>query len=203
LTALAQTTSRPLTLSDLWFPRRTHALLHDAVLVVAASVAIALLAQVRVPLPGTPVPVTGQTLGVMLSGVVLGRQRGAGAVALYLMLGAVGLPVFTGGEGGIDSFYGVTAGYLFAFPLAAFIVGALAERGKDRKPVSAFFSMLLASLPVLTIGSLVLGLMQGDIAAGFMKGFVPFVVGDIVKAALAAAVLPPLWRWTERSKPTE
>lgn len=99
-------------------------------LVVAGSLLVALLAQVSIPLPFTPVPVTGQTLGVLLVGGALGSRLGAASLALYLGEGAIGLPVFAGGVGGLP--VGPTGGYLVGFVLMAYVVGYLAERGWDR-----------------------------------------------------------------------
>lgn len=198
MTALTDTISRPLTLSDAWLPSRSHAFLRDVFLVLGASGLIALCAQVSIPLPWTPVSVTGQTFGVLLAGVLLGSRRGALACLAYLAEGAVGLPVFAGGMSGVLAFIGPTAGYLAAFPIAAFLVGALAERGMDRKPQTALIAMLLGSLVILLLGSLRLSALFGDLAIGFAKGFVPFVVGDIIKAVAAAILLPLAWRVSKR-----
>ncbi|MBC8135454.1 MAG: biotin transporter BioY, partial [Fibrella sp.] len=112
-----------MTLSDAWLPSRAHALLRDALLILGASALITLCAQVAIPLPWTPVPITGQTFGVLLSGVLLGSRRGYLACLAYLVEGAAGLPVFAGGMSGFLPFIGLTGGYLAAFPVAAFMVG--------------------------------------------------------------------------------
>jgi biotin transport system substrate-specific component len=198
LTALTDTVSRPLTLSDAWLPNRSHSLLRDGVLIVGASAFIALCAQVAIPLPWTPVPVTGQTFGVLLAGVLLGSRRGSLACLAYLAEGAAGLPVFAGGMGGLFAFLGPTAGYLAAFPLAAYLVGLLAERGMDRKPQTALLAMLVGSLLILLLGSLRLSVFVGDMTVGFAKGFAPFLVGDLTKAVFAAILLPLAWRISKR-----
>jgi biotin transport system substrate-specific component len=199
LTALTDTVSRPLTLSDAWLPTRSHALLRDALLVLGASAFITLCAQIAIPLPWTPVPVTGQTFGILLAGVLLGGRRGALACLTYLAQGAAGLPVFAGGMSGFASFVGPTAGYLVAFPIAAFLVGSLAERGMDRKPQTALVAMLLGSLVILLLGSLRLSALLGDMAVGFSKGFAPFVIGELGKAGAAALLLPLAWRVSKHS----
>lgn len=198
MTALTDVFSRPLTLSDVWLPSRSHALLRDALLIVGASGLITLCAQVAIPLPWTPIPVTGQTFGVLLAGVLLGSRRGALACLAYLAEGAAGLPVFAGGMSGFVPFVGPTGGYLAAFPLAACVVGALAERGMDRKPQTALIAMLLGSLMILALGSLRLCVLIGDLPIGFAKGFAPFIAGELIKSVSAALLLPLAWRVSKR-----
>src|SRR5437867_606745 len=119
--------TRTLTLADVVLPRAGA--LRDITLIVGASVVTALAAQVAISLPWTPVPITGQTFAVLLTGAVLGARRGFLAQALYLLEGALGLPVFAGGAAGLAKLLGPTGGYLVAFPFAAALVGALCERG--------------------------------------------------------------------------
>ncbi|MBI3565091.1 MAG: biotin transporter BioY [Elusimicrobia bacterium] len=167
--------------------------LADALSVVVASLFVAVCAQVEIKLPFTPVPVSGGTLGVLYAGALLGSRRGAAAVALYLLEGAAGLPVFSGGAAGFLHFLGPTGGYLAGFPVGAYLVGRLAERGWDRTPVSAFFTMLLGSLPIFALG--LLGLSRFLPAKALLgAGFLPFVPGDLVKAALSAGLLPLGWK---------
>lgn len=198
LTALTDTASYPLTLSEAWLPNRSQSVLRDVLLILGMSGLIALCAQVSIPLPGTPVPVTGQTFGVLLAGILLGHRRGALACLAYLAEGAIGLPVFAGGMSGLIAFLGPTAGYLGAFPAAASLVGILAERGMDRKPKTALLAMLAGSLLILLLGSLRLSVLVGDMTAGFTKGFIPFLAGDMIKAVAAAILLPLAWRVTKR-----
>src|SRR5207237_7451408 len=115
----------------------------SVVLVVAFSLFVALAAQVAVPLPWTPVPLTAQTFAVLLTGALLGSRLGALALVAYLAEGASGLPFFRGGTGGLAPLFGLTAGYLFAFPAAAFVTGYLAERGWDRRYLPAAAAMPL------------------------------------------------------------
>jgi biotin transport system substrate-specific component len=122
---------------------RTQSRLHTLLLVVGGSLVVALSAQLVVRLPFTPVPITGQTLGVLLVGAALGARRGAAALALYLMEGAAGLPFFAGGMAGAAYLLGPTGGYLLAFPLAAFITGWAAERGWDRNGLTTAAAMTL------------------------------------------------------------
>lgn len=125
----------------LW-PRRTHSrsagMTRDLLLVTLFSLVTALSAQVAVPLPFSPVPLTGQTFGVLLTGALLGPRLGALAMVLYLIEGGVGLPFFAGGTFGAARLVGPTGGYLVAFPLAAAFTGWLATRGWDRRPLTQF-----------------------------------------------------------------
>ena len=162
-------------------------------LVVAFSLLVALAAQIAVPLPFTPVPITGQVFAVLLTGALLGSRLGAAAMLAYLVEGACGLPFFSGGRGGaLFLLLSPTAGYLWAYPLAAFVTGYLAERGWDRRYLSAVAAMTLGSALILAGGWL--GLLRFVPAAqAFAQGVAPFVVGDAIKIALAAAVLPSGW----------
>jgi biotin transport system substrate-specific component len=167
--------------------------LADALAVVVASLFVAVCAQVEIRLPFTPVPISGGTLGVLYAGALLGSRRGAAAVALYLLEGAAGLPVFSGGAAGFLHFLGPTGGYLLGFPIGAFAVGLLAERGWDRTPARAFATMLLGSLPILALG--LLGLSRFMPARALLAaGLWPFVPGDLFKAALSAGLLPLGWK---------
>ena len=162
-------------------------------LVVAFSLLVALAAQVVVPLPWTPVPLTAQTFAVLLTGALLGSRLGALALVAYLVEGASGLPFFVGGAGGLQHFQGATAGYLLAFPAAAFVAGYLAERGWDRRFLTAALAMAAGSLVILACGWAWLALLLRSAGDAFQLGVAPFVVGDIIKIALAAAALPAGW----------
>ena len=171
-----------------------------AILVVGFSLLTAAAAQVVVPLPFTPVPLTGQTFAVLLTGALLGRRLGTLAMLAYLLEGAAGLPFFRGGAGGVAHFSGATAGYLLAFPAAAYVAGALAERGWDRRFMTAAAAMALGSLVILACGWAWLALMFKGGAEAFRLGVVPFLPGDVVKVALAAAALPSGWALLRRLK---
>jgi biotin transport system substrate-specific component len=165
----------------------------SVVLVLGFSLLTALAAQVVVPLPFTPVPLTGQTFAVLLTGALLGPRLGALAMLAYLAEGTAGLPFFRGGAGGPAHLAGPTAGYLFAFPAAAYVTGLLAERGWDRRFITAAAAMALGSLVILACGWAWLALMFRTGAEAFRLGVAPFLVGDLVKIALAAAALPAGW----------
>lgn len=186
---------RTLTLADVAWARAGF--LRDSLLVLGASFATALAAQIAVPIPGSPVPITGQTFAVLLSGAVLGARRAFAAQLLYLAEGAIGLPVFAAGAAGVVKFAGPTGGYLLAFPLAAAVTGALAQRGWDRRFATMFLAMLLGSAVIFAFG--LAGLSRFLPAAQLLAtGLLPFVPGDLVKSALAAGAFPLLWRWIHR-----
>ncbi|HEX7177237.1 MAG TPA: biotin transporter BioY [Pyrinomonadaceae bacterium] len=167
--------------------------LKSAALVVAFSLLTALAAQVVIPLPWTPVPLTGQTFAVLLTGALLGSRLGALAMLAYLAEGAMGLPFFRAGAGGVGHLLGPTAGYLLAFPAAAFVTGLLAERGWDRRFLTAAAAMLLGSFVILAGGWAWLAFALGSAARAFQLGVAPFLIGDVVKITLAAALLPAGW----------
>jgi len=185
-----------MTLVDVWRPviTKTHInLLYNTVLVMGASILVALSAQIAIPLPFTPVPVTAQTLAVLLIGAVLGSARGALAILTYLAEGAVGLPVFAGGKAGLAWLAGPTGGYLLGFVLAAFVTGFLAERKWDRNIFSGFLAMLIGNVIIFAFGLLVLQSYVG-VERVLELGFYPFILGDIVKLALATILLPSSWK---------
>lgn len=187
--------SRTLTLADAALPRA--GVLQNAALVVLASLLTAAAAQLEIRLPWTPVPVTGQTFAVLLSGVVLGARRAFLAQMLYLLEGACGLPFFAGGAGGALVMAGPTGGYLVAFPFAALVTGVLAERAWDRRPVTMFAAMLLGSTVIFAVG---LAQLSRFVPAGQLvaTGLAPFVVGDVVKSALAALAFPAAWKFVRK-----
>ncbi|MFQ5555227.1 MAG: biotin transporter BioY, partial [Acidimicrobiia bacterium] len=171
----------------------TGAVLPRTTVITAASiVGFALLtaaaAQVRIQLPFTPVPITGQTFAVLLSGAALGAVAGGASQLLYLGLGAVGLPFYAGGEAGWDVVSGATGGYLLGFVAAAIVVGMLAERRQDRTVWSAMPAFLLGSVVIYFIGVPWLYASVDAITTGeqaVATGFTPFIIGDLIKIGLA------------------
>jgi biotin transport system substrate-specific component len=170
----------------------------DALLIVFGSLFVALCAQIRIPLPFTPVPITAQTMGILLVGSLLGARHGTLSMLLYLALGAIGLPFFSGGNGGIQWLQGATAGYLLAAPLAAALVGWLAQRGWDRHIASAALSMLLGNVIIYALGVAWLATLVG-ISAAIQQGLLPFIIGDVLKIAVACLVLPGGWHLIKRT----
>lgn len=167
-----------------------------AVLVLAGSVLIGLAAQVRIPLPFSPVPVTGQTFAVLLVAAALGRLGVASALA-YLAEGASGLPVFAGGTSGLATIGGPTGGYLLGFVLAAAVVGALAERGWDRRLPRALLAMLFGEVAIYACGLVWLARFALPVPL-LDAGLIPFIPGDLFKIVLAALALPAAWRVARR-----
>lgn len=189
--------TRPMTLADVALPR-TGAL-GNVLLVVAASLLTAAAAQAEIRLPFTPVPITGQTFAVLLTGAVLGPRRAFLAMMLYLCEGAMGLPFFSGGAAGFVKIMGPSGGYLIAFPFAALVTGLLAERGWDRRPVTMFLAMLLGSAVIFALG---LAQLSRFVPASQLlaAGLLPFVAGDLVKSALASLAFPAAWKLARQAE---
>ncbi|MGE6757342.1 biotin transporter BioY [Corallococcus interemptor] len=171
---------------------RTRA--QEALLILGAALFTALLAQVAVSVPGSPVPITGQTLAVVLTAAALGPVRGTAAQAAYLLLGAVGLPFFAKGASGWSTLTGATGGFLVGFLPAAFLVGLAARHGYDRRWWTAGPLFLAGQLLVLAIGVSWLRVKAGlDFATAFQKGFLPFIPGGVIKAVIAGLIMPLAW----------
>jgi biotin transport system substrate-specific component len=174
------------------------ALVRDAALVAGGAGFVGLLAQIALPIPGSPVPITGQTLGVLLIGAAFGWRRAAATIALYAIVGLAGVPWFAGGTSGWHS---ASFGYVIGFFLAATAAGWLAERGADRKVLKALPAMLAAEIIIYLAGLPWLAVAVGySLSETIAKGLVPFLIGDAIKAALAAGLLPATWALTARRK---
>ncbi|SDR66206.1 biotin transporter BioY [Agrococcus carbonis] len=195
MTAAALPLPRRTVLADALVGHRT--LVKDLLLVAAGIAVVAALAQVEIPM--WPVPITGQTLGVMLVAATLGMRRGIAAMGGYMALGLAGAPVFAGFTGSIAAIGKPSFGFIIGFIATAAVVGWLAERRWDRRPVLAIALFGLASLIPFAFGipymAAVLAAMGApvDLAGALAVGFVPFIVGGLVKWAIAAAVLPAAW----------
>lgn len=180
-------------LSERLLPHSRSSWLSGAALILGATLFIAAVAQLSIPLQ--PVPITGQTFAVLLVGMALGSRRGALALATYLAAGAAGLPVFAEAKSGIATLLGPTGGYLVGFVAAAWAVGYLAERGWDRSLLKTFAAMVIGSAVIYVFG---LGWLTryfaGDLNASLAAGMYPFLIGDAIKAALAALLLPTAWK---------
>jgi len=190
------------TIADYLIParaNRTQALVRDGLLVIGTSILFILSARVSIPLGFTPVPITLQTLAVMLAGAALGSRRGALAALLYLAEGASGLPVFATGGGLLYLLLAPTAGYLWSYPIAAFVVGWLCERGLDRSFATSLLAMLPGSIIIYLIGVPWLAVVTHMSAAqALVAGFLPFIPGDTIKVLIAAALLPTAWTIVRR-----
>lgn len=168
-----------------------RALGYDLALIVGGSLFVALMAQVAFNIG--PVPITGQTLAVLLIGALFGSKRGALTMLAYIGQGVMGLPVFAGGTAGPAVLVGPTAGYLVGFVFAAFVVGLLAERGWDRHALTTALAMLIGNLVIYTVGVAWLSTLIG-LEAAITNGVIPFLIGDIIKIVLATALLPLGWK---------
>lgn len=173
---------------DDWCGRR--GVVVDALEVVGFSLLTALLARFRIPLPFTPVPITGQTLGVLLAGAALGARRGFLSQVLYILTGAAGLHVFAGG-----SLAGPTAGYLWSFPLAALLAGWLVDHGAARRALSLTAALVLADSCIMASGVLWLSTFtRVPVRYALVLGFMPFWEGEVLKIVAVALLLPSTFR---------
>jgi len=189
---------RGITLADFLLPirvgERMGSRLRNIALVAVGTLLIYASARVSIPIPGTPVPITGQTFGVLLVGGALGFRRGVTSVALYVLIGLIGLPFFAGGEGGISVITGAKGGYLIGFIVAGAVVGRLAELGWDRRIVGALGAMAIGNVVIYLVGvPWLMVVAHLDLATGIAKGLTPFLVGDAIKLVLAAAAFPAAW----------
>ena len=170
--------------------------INSVLLVIGAAALTALAAQWEIHLPFTPVPVTGQTFAVLLTGAALGMTLGAAGQAVYVVAGAFGLPVYAGGSSGWDTASAQgSAGYLIGFIFAAGFVGFMAERRQDRTFPTMFTAFIAGSFIIYAFG--VAGLMillDMTFTEAVVAGVVPFVLGDIIKAAAAGLLLPGAWK---------
>jgi biotin transport system substrate-specific component len=188
VTTAPLTRRRPAVLGDLL----PGSLARDAALVAGAAAFVGAAAQIAVPLPGTPVPVSGQTFAVLLAGAALGWGRGALGMALYLVLGMAGMPWFVDGASGTAA---PTLGYVAGFVLAAAVVGRLAERGGDRTPVRTVATMLLGTALIYAVGvPYLMASLHVSLGKALHLGVTPFLLGDAAKVALAAGLLPAAWK---------
>lgn len=185
------------TLRTAVFPRSTA--LTNAGFVITGVAFISLLAQIAIPVPGSPVPVTGQTLGVLLLSTSYGATLGTTTFFTYLLVGALGAPVFANGGSGIERIVGATGGYLVGMLLTSALLGYLGGRRWDQKFKTALPAMLIGN--VLTFGFGLLWLHQytgKDWAWTISAGFTPFIIGEILKIAIAGTSLPLIWQFVQR-----
>ena len=187
--------ARPLVLADLVPAVRAR----NALLVAAGVLFTALLAQVSVPVPGSPVPITGQTLAVVLTAASLGPVRGVAVQVFYILAALVGLPFYSEASGGFDVVFGATGGYVIGFIPAAFLIGLAARRGADRNLLKSVPLFIAGQAVIFAVGVPWLALTVGMTASQALEaGFYPFILGGIVKAALAAGVLGVAWLCVRR-----
>lgn len=173
---------------------RSTALTH-ATFVAGGTLFLAALAQISIPIPGSPVPVTGQTLGVLLIGTTYGSGLGLTTFAIYLLAGIAGAPVFAGASYGIEKITGATGGYLIGMMVATFLLGVLANRQLDQKFLTALPTMLIGSITIFSFGLVWLHHFTGkDWIWTINAGLTPFIFGEILKIAIVGTSLPVVWR---------
>jgi biotin transport system substrate-specific component len=186
------------TLTSKVLPRTS--VISNALLITGGALFLGLLAQVVIPVPGSPVPVTGQTLGVLLLATAYGANLGAATFALYLLIGFAGAPVFAQSGHGIERLLGPTGGYLVGMLLASWVLGFLAGRKWDQKLFSALGTMFIGNLIIFTFGLIWLQQYTGkDWAWTFSAGLTPFIFGELLKIAIAGALLPTVWKVVGRA----
>lgn len=195
MTTTPRVIRRPLTLADVLPWPRTAPAVRDVLLVLGGAALTAVAAQLAITLPWSPVPYTFQTFAVLLVGTALGGWRGTAAMALYVIAGAIGLPVYAEGAAGVGQLFGFTGGYLAGFILAALLVGRLAEIGWDRSVLRAAGLMVAGTLLIYAIGVPVLALTTGmDLPTAVWVGAGVFLPWDLIKVLVAAGALPLAWR---------
>lgn len=202
---MAMTVAQPRVLADVV----PAAWVRNVVLVVGAAVLVALSAQVAIPLPFTPVPLTGQTFAVLLAGAALGSLRGAASMLLYATMALVGLPVLAPtADGshltGTAIFSAPSFGYVIGFIAAAAVVGRLAERGATRTPLRTAGLMVVGNAVIYAFGVTWLKVAVGvSWATALSLGLTPFLIGDLLKIALAAGLLPLTWAALKKARLTD
>jgi biotin transport system substrate-specific component len=198
---------RGITLADFLVPIRLGERLgvraRNIALILAGALLIYLTARIAIPVPGSPVPVTGQTFGVLLASGALGFRRGVSSVALYVLIGLIGLPFFAEGKGGLSVILGASGGYLIGFVIAGGVVGRLADLGWDRRILGALVAMLIGNVIIYVVGvPWLMVVLHADLPTGIAKGLTPFLIGDAIKLALAAGAFPIAW-WAVGRRPGE
>jgi biotin transport system substrate-specific component len=168
-------------------------------LILTGTVFLALMAQISFPIPGSPVPFTGQTLGVLLLGTAYGASLGFSTMAFYLLMGILGAPIFAAGSHGLEKIAGATGGYLVGMLISTLVLGALAGRKWDQKIKTVIPTMIIGNSVVFTFGLIWLHQYTGQSWAWtFEKGFTPFIFGEVLKIAIASTALPVVWRFVSK-----
>lgn len=175
--------------------------LTKSLLVLVGALFLAALAQISIPVPGSPVPVTGQTLGVLLLATAYGANMGFATFALYLVMGIAGAPVYAGQSHGFEKISGATGGYLVGMLLASWVLGALAGRKWDQRIFSGITTMLIGNVIIFTFGLIWLHHVVGKSWSWtFSAGLTPFIFGEAIKIAIAGTSLPAVWKLVARTR---
>jgi biotin transport system substrate-specific component len=183
-------------IADSW---AKNSVTRSAVLVAGLVGLTAASAQIAVPLPFTPVPLTLQTFAVLVGAAALGATRAVLAQSAYLIFAFLGLPILAGGAGGAEKVIGATGGYLIGFIVASYLVGKIAQRGATLKIKTTVLAYLVGTLVIYSLGAIWLAQFTGQgIAWAIANGVAPFLIGDLIKAAAAGAVLPSAWKLVQK-----
>ena len=189
---------RGLTIADFLLPirvgERMGSRLRHLALIALGTLVIVACTRISIPLPFTPIPITGQTFGVLLVSGALGLRRGILSIGLYVLIGLIGLPVFSQGTSGLAVIASARGGYIVSFLVAGAIVGKLAELGWDRRIVGAVGAMAIGNVVIYLIGvPWLMVVLNVDLPNGIAKGLTPFLLGDAIKLILAAVAFPAAW----------
>ena len=164
-------------------------------LILSGTIFLAVMAQISFPIPGSPVPFTGQTLGVLLLGTAYGARLGFSTVAFYLAMGIAGAPIFASGSHGFEKIVGATGGYLIGMLLSALVLGTLAGRKWDQKIKTVIPTMIIGNVIIFSIGLIWLHQYSGQSWSwAIEKGLTPFILAEFIKIAIASTALPAVWR---------
>jgi biotin transport system substrate-specific component len=168
-------------------------------MILTGTVFLAVMAQISFPIPGSPVPFTGQTLGVLLLGTAYGAGLGFSTIAFYLLMGMAGAPIFSSGTSGIERIAGPTGGYLVGMLISSLVLGAFAGRKWDQRIKTVIPTMIIGNSIIFAIGLLWLHQYTGQTWLWtFDKGFTPFIFGEIIKIAIASTALPAVWKYVAK-----
>lgn len=178
------------------FETKEKETLKNILLVLGGVAFLSLMSQVIIPLPFTPVPISLGTFGVTLMALLYGRKLGTATILSYVAAGSLGAPIFAGFKSG--SLFSPTGGYILGYIVATIILGYLSDKGVTKSYVKTFFSLLLSSAIILTLGSIVLSLFVPGKNA-FMVGVLPFLPGDAIKSTTITLLLPTLWKVDRKS----
>ena len=175
---------------------KNQAMLKNILLILSGTIFLALMSQLTIPLPFTPVPITGQTFAVMLIGLVYGKKLGSSTVITYIAAGSAGLPIFAGFSGGLP-FFTPSGGYIIGFFFAALICGYFADKGWTKYPVKLIAVLIIAHTVLYFFGLLQLNIFLPNKNV-FAIGLYPFIAGDVIKMMILSALLPTVWKFTEK-----
>ena len=188
---MSTTISSPYVIDSIWEKSKSSTYVQVGALTLLTIIS----AQVVIPLPFTPVPMTLQTFAILFGSAAIGPYKSTMAQFIYLLIAAIGFPVLASDKGGVEALFGATAGYLFAFLVSSYVVGHVAKQLSTRKFINVFVGFFLGTFLIYFFGATWLAFYTGNgLAYGISKGVLPFVLGDIVKALLAASLLPVTWK---------